>query len=115
MPDNVIPPEPLKEPPFIQEAEIVPTPPVQEPQPEVKAEAKAEEKPKVVHKYRVVRAEGDPIFLIDNDKKRHWILNSKTYKALGYNFGEEQKIPQAELATYMPGEALTMDNYTKYV
>ena len=119
--DNIIPPEPTKpaqqgnpvpEPPFIKEAEIVPEPVP----PHVDAGVKAEvEKPKIVHKYRAVRAEGDPIFLIDADNKRHWILNAKTYKALGYSFGEEQKITQAELATYVPGEALTMDNFTKYV
>lgn len=102
MSENVIPPEP----PFIQEAEIVPEPPVQQPQPAPE--------PKVEHKYRVVRAEGDPIFLIDKENKRHWILNAKAYKELGYKFGEEQKIPQSELATYMPGEAITMENVAKY-
>ena len=66
------------------------------------------------HKYRAVRGQGDPIFLIVEDK-RHWILNSAVFGKLGYAFGEEETIPPAELNTYLPGETITIENVGKYV
>lgn len=53
---------------------------------------------------------GDAIFLIKNDL-RHKIKNPETLRALGFDFGQEQTVPEIKLKD---GEEITMENYTKY-
>ena len=76
------------------------------------APVEAEEQPKP--KYRVVRGSGDPIYLLTPDHKKHWILNAETFTKLGFKFGDEEKIENSELATYIPGEPITLTNWEQY-
>lgn len=69
---------------------------------------------KVEHKYRAVRGSGDPVYLII-DNKKHWVLTADVFKKLGYKLGEEEKVENSELATYLPGETITPENYEKYL
>jgi len=119
---NVIPPWKVPEPPpSVQEAEVVEKP--QESAKFVPAqETKTADVPKTdqvaveekkEHKYRAVRGSGDPIYLLVEGKK-HWVLNADVYKKLGYSFGEEEKIEQSELATYLPGKPITGENWEEF-
>jgi len=78
------------------------------PAPIQEAEVVADEA-KVEHKYRVVRGSGDPVYLI-KDNYRHWVMNLQVMEKLGYKLGEEEKLTQAEMNTFVPGKAITMEN-----
>jgi hypothetical protein len=120
---NVIPPWRVPEPPpsvvegyqAVVDAEVV-----KNLDQEVVQAPVAVEEPKVeqvvvpTKKYRAVRGSGDPIYIL-KDGKKHWVLNGETYKKLGYEFGEEEKIEQSELATYPPGKPITQENYTEFI
>jgi len=105
---GVVPP-----PPFPWDAVKESSKPVEETleQP-VQQEAEEQEAPEPKH--RAVRGSGDPIYLITPDNKKHWILNAQVYTNLGYKFGDEEKMENSELATYMPGEAITLENWERF-
>ena len=115
---GIVPP-----PPFPFDAVRETSKPVEEapeqPVQEVKAEEPAQETKEQVQeapkpKYRAVRGSGDPIYLLTPDNKKHWVLSAQVYTSLGYKFGDEEKMENSELATYMPGEAITLENWEKY-
>lgn len=109
MTDNngVIPPWRVPEPPRpIEEAEIV-----QEPEGIVEVEEVTVEAPK---KYRLVRGGGDPVYLLTSDNKKHWIMNPTVLQALGATFGDIERMEPSELATYLPGGAITVENVEEY-
>jgi hypothetical protein len=101
--NNLVPETP------IQEAEVVSEPAVPVPQAPVTPTPEKRE-----HKYRAVRGGGDQIFII-KDGKRHWVLNAQIYEKLGYRFGEEDRVEQSEIATYLPGETITTVNVDQFI
>lgn len=95
-PPNIVAPVDPVAPPPVQDAEVVP------------------DEPKVEHKYRLVRGSGDPVYLI-KDNYRHWVMNLQVMEKLGYKLGEEEKLTQAEMNTFLPGKAITMENVGEYL
>lgn len=56
---------------------------------------------------------GDKVFIVVADKY-HWIQNPEIYKAVGGDLGQEKMVERSDLAGYIQGEVVTLQNAEKY-
>ena len=104
---GIIPPTPIQEAEIVEETK-------EELSPSISVNTSVSKQEVTEHKYRAVRGSGDPVYLII-DNKKHWVLTADVFKKLGFKLGEEEKVENSELATYLPGETITPENVNKYL
>lgn len=57
---------------------------------------------------------GDKIYLIKN-RVKHWVTSPQVLKALGYDFGQEKEVDKSEMANYISGVSIKMENVNEFI